>query len=259
MKLFLISAAAVLLSGSASAGDVVQVETLTASVMQGDPVSVENVNGNIVVEGWDSPGVQVSYTITCSSQEEMDAISVVCSTENGVSCRVIYNEDWDGDHHGKVDFLINVPSDVDLDYSLENVNGDIDCSNHSGRATIDLVNGEVAVSDLTGEVAISVVNGDVTAGEVPGASSISIVNGSILLSVNEMQGDAVIESVNGGIKLQLDADARVEAETMSGSIHIAESFGAVVSEDIVKTFSSFGNGERLIVLSTINGDIEVMN
>ena len=44
---------------------------------------------------------------------------------------------------------------------------------------------------------------------------------------------------------------------MSGDIDVAGAFDVAVVEDLVGSSANFGNGEYSIVISTVNGDIEV--
>lgn len=243
---------------TAQAEDLTSVETVTASVAPGDPVYIGNINGDIQVQGSDSQEIQIEYTITCDDQEEMDAIEIVQSTENGISFSVDYDDDWEGSNNGRVDFMILAPSGTDLAYMLDDVNGEITLNGVSGSAEIDLVNGDVEVGEFTGELSVDVVNGDVAMEKVPGLSSVDIVNGSVDLSIEDSLSDLMIESVNASVSLSLRGDARVSLETLSGSMEIADEFSARIENDIVGSSSEFGEGDNRIMISTLNGDIEIV-
>ena len=247
----------ILFSCTSFAEEVVMVETVTASLESDAPLSVDNINGDITVTGWDSDTVELTYTVTCESQEDMDAVDVLVDMEDGIACEVTIDSELRESVSCQVDFEISVPSDIDLQYLIENVNGNIQFSDAAGTAEVDMVNGNVEVGDFAGDMSVSVVNGDITAEEVSGMKSIEVVNGSIMLAVQELLNDLSIETVNGEVKVQLATDAVVEIETLSGDIDVAGAFDATVSEDLVGSSAEFGNGERTIVISTVNGDIKV--
>jgi len=248
---------AILFAFAAHADDITVEETVTAAISQGDPVHVDNINGDIHVESGDSQEIVVTYTITCETREEMDAIDVEYSTENGVRFSVDYDDAWEGNNNGKVDFLVLVPSGTGLDYELDNVNGEIMLSDLSGSAVIDLVNGDVKVVDFAGQVSVDVVNGEIELQGISGLKNLDIVNGSAVLTVGELLEDLSIESVNASISMILQGDADVSVETLSGSMDIDGSFSAEIERDVVGCSAEFGTGDRKITVSTINGDIEI--
>ena len=68
------------------AGEVVKEENITIGVSSGDPVEIFTINGDVTVSEWPSDQVEVIYTITCSSEEELDFITVECNTSSGIIC-----------------------------------------------------------------------------------------------------------------------------------------------------------------------------
>ena len=258
MRFAFVITSAFLFAFAAYADDITVEETVTAAIASGDPVHVDNINGNIHVQSSDSPEIAVTYTITCETQEEMDAIDVEYSTENGVSFSVDYDDDWEGHNNGTVDFLILAPSGTELEYELVNVNGEIVLADLSGSAEIDLVNGEVEVGGFTGELSVDLVNGDVKMDESSGLKSLDIVNGSAVLAIGDLLDDLSISSVNASLSMTLRGDAEVSVETLSGSMDIDDSFNPEIERDIVGCSAVFGTGNRKIAVSTVNGDIEIL-
>lgn len=259
MRMLVFTAGVLFIAGHAFAGNVVRQETVYADAASGYHVNVDNINGDIDVEEWDSDGIQAEYTVTCDTQEEMDAINVTCDTAGGLSCEVRYSEDWSENNNGTVDFHIFVPRNTELDYMIDNVNGKIKCMDLCGTAELDLVNGDVEVSGFAGEMRIDVVNGDIATDEVSGLSSVDIVNGSISCTVKELQSDLSIDAVNGQVTLRLETPATVDVGTMSGDIDIADNFAAIITEDIASSSARFGSGGKTISISTVNGDIEILD
>jgi DUF4097 and DUF4098 domain-containing protein YvlB len=95
-----------------------------------------------------------------------------------------------------------------------------------------------------------------------GDVNLETVNGSIMAEFDELgEGQRVsAEAVNGKIVLLIpgDASARVEAETINGSID-AEDFGLEPEKGFVGRDLSgkIGNGDARISLDTVNGSIKI--
>lgn len=257
MKLMLLLLTVAIVASVSFGEDVVREETITASLESSDLVSILNVNGDISLEGWDSEEVEIVYVITCDNQEEMDAIDVLCDLSDGIACEVDYDEDWDESHSGEVTFMVKVPEDLELDYEIADVNGNIFMSYASGNALLDVVNGEIEASNFDGAVVIELVNGSVNTHSISELDEISVVNGDIICEVSELSNDIFLSGVNGEIILNLDAEAMVEIETVSGDIDLSDSFNAIVMEELVGAGAEFGEGEHRIVITTVSGDIEV--
>ncbi len=168
MKYISLVSVMVFMAGAAMAQEHVSENSLTADVSPEDPVTVSNITGDIFVLGGDGDAVEVSWKLTCDTQEEMDAVTVVCEAEDGVHCRVEYDHSWNSDHSARVDFLLTVPGDIPLDYLVENVNGIVELKDASGNCEISLVNGDVLASMFTGPLSIEVVNGELTVDDCPG-------------------------------------------------------------------------------------------
>lgn len=240
---------------SVYAGEVVTEENITIGVSSGDPVEIFTVNGDITVSQWSSDMVEVVYTITCSSEEELDFITVECNTVSGIICEVSYDEAWEGSHSGSVDFEVQIPSGIELAIELASVNGNVSTEGGKGEALLEVVNGNIDVEGFSGELIVHSVNGNINIIESAGIRIIEVVNGSIECAVNDLEDDLVIEAVNGNISLFLGVDAEVNIETISGNIEIADIFAAYITDDMVGTSSAFGAGEFSIDISTVSGNI----
>lgn len=257
MKLLFLALTVCVATGIVYGEDVVREETITATLAADKPVSICNINGDITVEGWDSDQVEVVYIITCDDQEEMDAIDVLCDLSNGIECEVEYDADWNDNHSGEVVFLVKVPENLALDYELIDVNGDVSMSSACGTVCIEVVNGDITATNFDGEAVIDLVNGSVAAFGIPELDEINIVNGDITCVVSELNNDLYLSGVNGEITVDLAAAVIVEIETINGDIDVSDSFNARIEEQIVGASATFGEGEHVIVISTVSGDIEI--
>lgn len=252
--LFYLSVCLILVAG-VYAGEAVTEENITIGVSSGDPVEIFTINGDITVSDWSSDQVEVIYTITCDSEEELDFITVESNTSSGIICEVYYDETWEGSHSGSVDFVVQIPSDIDLAIELASVNGNVSINGGKGEALLEVVNGNIEADGFGGELTVNSVNGNIYVSESPGIRTAELVNGNIECIVTALTNDLELASVNGNITLYLGTDAEVEIETISGIIEIADVFNAHISENIVGTSSEFGDGEFLIEISTVSGCI----
>lgn len=244
----------VLVSGAYS-GELLTEENITIGVSSGDPVEIFTVNGDITVSQWSSEMVEVVYTITCSSEEELDFITVECNTVSGIICEVNYDEAWEGSHSGSVDFEVQIPSGIELAIELASVNGNVSIEGGKGEALFEVVNGNIDAEGFSGELIVQSVNGNINIIESSGIRIIEVVNGNIECVVNDLEDDLAIEAVNGNISLFLGVDAEVNIETISGKIEIADIFAAYITDNMVGTSSAFGTGEFSIDISTVSGSI----
>lgn len=218
----------------------------------GGYLSLENVNGDVTIEGW--PKDEVSITaVKKGDGKVLDRIEIVIDVDkhkgkDWIDIETDYSDSTSGflgflKSSGSVDYAIKAPAGVILE-------------------DIELVNGNLRVSGIKGSLSLSTVNGSITATGMSGSAWAETVNGNLDLSFEKMgDGQTVdLESVNGAIVLRLPAtaSARVEAETLNGDI--ANEFGlAVEKEDWIGRSMEglIGPGGARITLETVNGSIDI--
>jgi hypothetical protein len=226
------------------------------TVAPGKILEVKGVNGD--VEATAAAGSEVAVTASKRGKRS-DPASVrieVLEHAQGVTICAVYptgegkraNECGAGeedrmsvnDNDVRVDFTVRVPAGV--------------------RLTARTVNGEVAARGLSGAVDASTVNGSVEIATSATAEA-STVNGSIVASLgrSDWAGELELSTVNGGIVLNLPAglDAELEAQTVNG--RITTDFPLQVTRRVSRRRleGTIGRGGRELVLTTVNGDIEV--
>lgn len=219
------------------------------AVNPGARISLENVNGDITVEGWDGDSVVVRALKTADSDDDLDRIEILVDADDDeVSIETKHHKkkkkrslfNW-GNNNGEVEYQVQVPRDVFLK-DIGTVNGDVEIEGVEGRVHAGAVNGDVEVRDLRSNVELETVNGDIDAW---------------FTSFDGL--DAKFESVNGGITAYLpdNADARVEADTVNG--RISNDFGLKVSKGFVSRELSgvLGAGNGNLEFDTVNGSIEI--
>ncbi len=224
----------------------------TFPLQAGGYLSLENVNGNVTIEGWKKNEVSIS-AVKKGTSKDLDRIKVVVEVDkyegkDWIHVETEYLKSRDGflgflSSDGRIDYVIKAPSDAILE-------------------DIELVNGNLKVSGITGYLSLGTVNGSITASGMAGNAWVETVNGNLDLSFDKMsKGQTVdLESVNGIISLRMPAkaNAHVDAETLNGNI--SSEFGLTVEkgEWIGRSMEGLiGSGGARITLETVNGSIDV--
>jgi Putative adhesin len=215
-------------------------------------IEIENVNGPVHVTGWDRPEVKVDAVKSAWSKERLAEAQIeVEAGQDRISIRTQYpnhdrtfNYGGDDEHNNpaRVEYTITVPRQANLD-------------------EIKLVNGKLDIQEVSGEVHASCVNGRIQARNLQGRTELNTVNGELEASVDQLPSSALkLSSVNGRLHVILpsDANAEVEASTMSGNI--SNDFGLQISRHRFvgrSMHGQLGGGGTLVKLSNVNGTIEI--
>lgn len=250
MRAGALAAAALLLVSTAAGATVKETEEMTFDVEPGARISLENINGDIRITGGSGGKVHVIAHKKAGEEEYMDELEVVVDANSDyirIETRHPKSEggwfNWGNNGSGSVSYEVEVPADINLD-------------------TISTVNGDVEISAVDGKVKAETVNGSLKAFGLAGDVKLETVNGSIKAEFDELASDQRVsaEAVNGKIILLVpaDASARVNAETVNGSID-ANDFGLEPEKGFVGRDLSgeIGGGDARITLDTVNGSIKI--
>jgi DUF4097 and DUF4098 domain-containing protein YvlB len=206
-------------------------------------VSLDNVNGNVEITGWDRNEVQIDAVKKARDQQRLDEARIeVNASGDSVEIKTRYPEGHTNNNPASVHYELHVPQNARL--------------NH-----INLVNGSLAVQKVSGEVTANLVNGKLRVDDLAGRADLSSVNGGIeanYASLNNVR-DIKLKSVNGSIELGLPAspNAQIKASTVSGDIRSdfpLEVNGGFVGKNLTGTL---GGGGTSIALSNVNGSIHI--
>jgi len=261
-------------------------------------VRVDNLAGNVTVEGWDKNEVHVSGTLSPSA-ERLE----FTSDDSGVTIRVIlprggrsYQDD-DGS-----DLVIDLPrgsrldvSTVSADVVVKDVNGPQELGTVSGNVTLTSTSTRVEAKSVSGEVTIngsgskahvnaSSISGTVYVTDMDGALEASSVSGDVKVGHNKLSG-ATLSSTSGNLRCEgtLQKDGDYEFHNVSGDVELY--FGAApdarfdvssFSGDIRNSFGpkptrvskyspgeelhfTSGNGGAQVTARTLSGDIRLSN
>ena len=213
-------------------------------------VDISNVNGTVVVSGWDRPEVSVRAELS----EGVERVDV--STDHGrTTVKVVLPHSG---HGGDADLHVQVPKDSEL--------------------TVSAVSADVATAGVTGVQRLNTVSGDITA-ELGGSDlELKSVSGNVKLKghgqparlhVSTVSGDVHLEhgageleagTVSGTLVVSLDSARSVRARSTSGDVHFegklargADFDATSVSGDLnVRASADAGYAYEV---STFSGDI----
>jgi len=234
-----------LLIGSLAFAETRTEPTKTHSLQAGGYFSLENINGDVTIEGWKKNEVTIS-AVKKGESKDLDRIKITIYVDKYEGKEWIHVETKYAafrSNSGSVDYTIKVPSDAILE-------------------DIEMVNGNLKVTGVTGYLSLGTVNGSITASGMTGNAWVETVNGNLDLSFDKMgKGQTVdLESVNGIISLRMPAksNAHVDAESLNGNI--SSEFGLTVEkgEWIGRSMEGLvGSGGARITIETINGNIDI--
>ena len=213
-------------------------------------VSLENINGNVTITGWDRNEVQIDAVKKANEQQKLaEARIEVDASSDSVRIKTKYPDHHTNNNPATVTYELHVPRAARLD-NIDLVNGSLDISGVSGEIKTSLVNGNTKVHDLAGRAEFSSVNGKIDASyrSLQNVSTIALksVNGSVRLGLPPSpNADVSVSTVNGGITtdypLQVQGKfvghhidgklgsggTRIEISNVNGSVHIAPGEGSL--------------------------------
>jgi DUF4097 and DUF4098 domain-containing protein YvlB len=206
-------------------------------------VSLENINGNVTITGWERNDVQIDAVKKARDQQKLDEARIeVDDSTDSVHIKTKYPEGHTNNNPATVTYELHVPRMARLDH-LDLVNGSLEISKVSGEIDANLVNGKTDLRDLSGRLTISAVNGTITA------------NFRTLDNVKEIH----LKSVNGAVNLGLPAspNAEVSVSTVNGGIttdYPLQVKGRFMGHHLDGTL---GSGGTHIEISNVNGSVRI--
>lgn len=182
-------------------------------------ISVTNLRGTVIIDGWEKPQVHAIYVIA-SPRIEVDKEN---TPSKGQAERVeldthLLNPQLQG-QNAQVDYTLDVP-----------VGSNLEVRNPQGMVRIERVRGNTWVESVGGEIDIIDTSGDIVAHSVGG-----------LIQITRPSGSVEASSVTGNVSLVSPSSDRIRANTTSGKILYQGNMAPA--------------GEY--VLSSYNGDISI--
>ena len=186
-----LATAAVLLA-AAPLADAAQNLNKRATVAADVAIDVSNVEGRVDVTAWDRN--EVDLTAVLESDEDKLEFE---ATERQVRIKVVRpNDSYDG--RDEAILTLRIPKGARI--STETVSADITVSGVLGEQRLETVSGEVRTQAFDAPVKLSTVSGDGTISGTSGKAAVSV------------------ESVSGGLTIDLAAAERLNARSISGDI-----------------------------------------
>lgn len=206
-------------------------------------VLVENVQGDIRVEGWDRAAVEITAIKTAlgpSARLENVRIAVGF-TDQTVAVRTLYF--GKSEEPVRVDYRLKVPREVRLD-------------------PLRTVVGNIAVREVEGAVDARSLNGNIEEFEIAGRASAAAMHGNVTVSMRALPEDGSsldFETLSGNLNLVLPAhaDADLELQTVAGRIQSPFAFVVSGVPGDSTQRARLGQGGIRVRLRTVRGDIRV--
>lgn len=278
-------AGAMALANSAAAGEIVRTgniwkETLTEShpLAAGGRFAVRNANGEIRVESWDQPQVQIVAHKKMELEKgwiqrlfgghvdddhglgKFEALRVEIHAAAGeVRVETEYPK-WTNGINYRVDYEIMVPRQITA--NARTSNGSIHVLGVDGQVEVASSNGKILVQDVTGSVDAESSNGSITCETLSGGVNARTSNGGIKIRVpGELKPSSEIRcrTSNGSIEVALASGNNFEftAETSNGAIR--SQFPILIDELDTRRYinATVGDGGPQVFLRTSNGSISL--
>ncbi len=225
-------------------------------VDRGDRLEIKGINGAVFASA--ASGGEAAVTAVKKKNGKGDPKDVrieVVEHAGGVTICAVYPDDGDRKNEckpGDAGHLSSRDSDVSVEFTVRVPAGVVFAPS--------TVNGEIEAKELQGDVHASTVNGSVSV-STSGLAKASTVNGSIRAAMGraDWKGDLDFETVNGGITVELPADAgaHVKASTVNGGMETDFPLTVQGRWGNRKLEGTIGGGGRELSLETVNGSIHL--
>jgi hypothetical protein len=209
----------------------------------GGSVAVENVQGDVIVEGWDRAEVEVTATkIGAGQGSHLDGVRVVTEVGNqSLKFRTVYPPQTKGPV--RVNYRLRVPRQVWLS-SVRTLEGNITVRHVEGPVDARTLSGNIEQTDVTGRVVARTLTG------------------SIMVSLRALPprtAPLLLDTVNGNVVLLLPprSNADLELNTVAGTIEGNYAFEISSTPGDTTRRARLGLGGVTISLRTVRGSIRV--
>ncbi|MBT7862549.1 MAG: DUF4097 family beta strand repeat protein [Gemmatimonadetes bacterium] len=174
----------------------------------GGEVYVDNIAGQVKVEGWSEKAVEVTGTIG-------DDLELQLERKGRRTLVSVKYPERHGSHHQVADIVVRVP--VASQVSVETVSANIEARSLSGRVEIESVSGSIELDVQSKEIEAESVSGDIDLRAAKAEIDVAAISGDLQIRIQEGTVDA--ETVSGDLQIQMK-EGIVDAETVSGDIDV---------------------------------------
>ncbi len=209
----------------------------------GGHVSVENVHGSVLVEGWDRSEVEATVAMRSDvPTDQLDDVQVAVETRSGgVAFHTLYPSSIETPI--RVDYRLRVPRQVRLE-------------------ELSTLDGDIVVHDVQGVIDARNLHGDIEGINVSGSIAAHALTGNILISLGaspDRRMPIQLATINGNVDLVMptQADANLELSTVAGNIEGDYPFQVSSVPGDSTRRAQVGAGGARVELRTVRGNIRV--
>lgn len=209
----------------------------------GSHISVVNVHGSVLVEGWDRSEVEATVAMRSDAPtDQLDDVQVAVEAgRSKLAFHTLYPAGIETPI--RVDYRLRVPRQVWLD-------------------ELSTLQGDVVVHDVEGSLNARNLHGDIEARNFSGSVLAHALTGNILVSLRRLpdrHSPIRLATINGNVDLRVPphANANVEVSTVAGSIVSDYPFQVSSTPGDSTRHAQLGTGGTLVELHTVRGNIRV--
>lgn len=224
----------------AEVSDDATVITKTFALKSGAAFSLQQVKGDVTIEGWDQDGAQVTITKHGGDEDDRAGVRIMQSaTDKGLTLRT----PEEMDDIKEIKYEIKLPRSL-RQIEINAMDSDVKLSNLAGGVTVKTMKGDYSVKGLTGAVDLHTMKGDISV-DLKGVSPTQAQ------SYNAVKGDITL-AVEG-------ANADVQAETVAGGASADEGLGVAVEKEFAGSRASgtVGRGGKTVTAKTVSGSVKI--
>ncbi len=262
-------------SGEATVGQGESEFTKTYTLGNNAKVSIENVNGNISIEGTDEDQAEVKITKRGGSSSDRKNLEIAVVNEGGnLSLRTVPTSNVQVDYeiklpHKQLKLEINSISsnvrlsDLEARVNVKTQQGTVEMSDVKGDVSVENTSGSIKLSDIQGEVSANSKSGSIELSDINGAASANTVSGTTKVSFADVTRgkDLEFNTVSGSIEIELPSEINADfsARTVSGRIDVDEELGINVEKQMVGQQASgkLGAGGPRFSVKSVSGNIKI--
>jgi hypothetical protein len=209
----------------------------------GGHVSVVNVHGSLLIEGWDRSEIEATVAMRGeTSAAQLDDVQVaVEATHHGVAFHTLYPSGIDTPI--RVDYRLRVPRQVLLD-------------------ELSTLQGDIVVHNIDGSLNARNLHGDIEGVNVAGSVEAHTLTGNIMVSLRALPDrhqPVTLAAINGNVDLQLpaQANANLSLSTVAGSVVSDYPYQVSSTPGDSTRHAQVGTGGVQVSLRTVRGNIRV--
>ncbi len=134
---------------------------------------------------------------------------------------------------------------------ISTASADVDVSGIDGDVEIRTTSGDIGLDDIGGRLTLETLSGDIRLGGRSGPARVTTMSGDITL--RGVRDDVNVHTTSGDVMLGMDRAARVEAESISGSI----TFDGSTTDDARLQLTTHSGDVTLRLPESARGSIDV--